>query len=133
MSRDTLGRVIVVCLGGFIVYALYMLLSEPTFPWALMTAIVVIFAAVLFLLRNILFGDVRREKSSVSRSRTDVVLHGSLMLIGSVLGLAAGLLYNVLSHRAIRWETFAGMLLPMSLFVVILWMYRHQRRSRERP
>lgn len=132
MSRDTLVRVVVVCEGGLIVYTLYVLLSEPTFPWALMIAVIAVSAVLMFLLRNILFGDVRPQREMMPTKKSEVVRHGIWSLIGSVVGLLAGLLYSYLTHQMIRWETYVGILVPMFLFAIALWVHwlRHGRKRK---
>lgn len=129
MSRDTVIRVVVVCQGGLVVYTLYALLSEPDFPWALMMAVVVVSAALMFLLRDVLFGGARAGEMETQGDKSNIVFHGVLLLAGSVLGLLASLLSSYLTNKAIQWETYVGMLVPMSIFAIALWMHwlRHRR------
>jgi hypothetical protein len=96
-----------------------------------MIAVVVISAVLILLLRDVLFGDARSRKAEAQQpAKSGIVFHGTLLLVGSVFGLLAGLLYSYFTHGVIRWGTYVGMLVPMSLFAVALWVYWLRQRRR---
>ncbi len=131
MSRNVAVRIVILCQAGLIVYTLYAILTGPGFPWVLTIATVVVSSILMFLLRGILHGDTSSGEVATPATRSNILHHGVWILVGSVFGLVGGILYSHLTHRAIRWEAYVGMLVPMSLFAVALLALRlHQRRRR---
>jgi len=128
MPRHIAVWFVIVFQGGLIGYTLYVLLSASTFPWAWMGGVLVVSAALIFLMRNLLFGVPRVTSETEQAGKFDIVRYGIWNLVGSVLGLFAGLLYSYLTHKAIRWGTYVGMLVPMSLFAIALWVHWLRKR-----
>ncbi len=130
MSRNVAVRIAILCQAGLIVYMLYAILTEPDFPWILTIIVVVVSSILMFLLRGILYGDTSLGKAATQTTKSNILHHGVWILVGSVLGLVGGMLYSYFTHGVIRWGTYVGMLVPMSLFAVALWVYWLRQRRR---